>query len=190
MSTTYIIDKNFKGIDFSEKGIETADYENCTFNDCIFSNTMLRDFSFEDCHFENCDFSNTKIPNSAFKNVVFKNCKLIGLQFDECNPFLLEFQFEGCILNYSSFYRLKIKATRFTKCVMHEVDFSEANLSKAIFNDCDFSGSMFIRTNLQKADFRTSYNFSINPEQNLISGAKFSMETLSGLLHKYKIVVA
>lgn len=42
---------------------------------------------------------------------------------------------------------------------------------------------------IQKADLRTSYNFSINPEQNQINGAKFSLETLPGLLHKYDIEI-
>ena len=59
----------------------------------------------------------------------------------------------------------------------------------ADFTECDFSGALFSRTILQKADFRTSYNFSINPEQNQISGAKFSLETLPGLLHKYNIKI-
>jgi hypothetical protein len=48
---------------------------------------------------------------------------------------------------------------------------------------------MFAQTNLRKADFRTSYNFTINPENNQITGAKFSMETLPGLLQQYKIEI-
>lgn len=70
---------------------------------------------------------------------------------------------------------------------MHEVDFTDTNLSNTNFTECDFSGALFNGTNLQKADLRTSSNFSINPEQNLIKGARFSLETLPGLLHKYKI---
>lgn len=189
MSNKYITDKNFKSIDFTEKPIEKADYENCNFENCNFSKSDLSDIVFEDCNFESCDFSNAKITNTAFKNIHFKVCKLIGLQFDECNPFLLEFQFAECILNYSSFYQLKIKGTKFTKCILNEVEFTETNLSGAYFTECDLSGAMFSRTVLQKADFRTSYNFSINPEQNQISGAKFSLETLPGLLHKYKIKI-
>jgi len=189
MSTIYIHDKDFKKINFSEQGNEKADYDNCNFENCIFANTQLNEISFEDCRFLNCDFSNTKITGTAFKNVHFENCKLLGLQFDECNPFLLEFQFTDCILNYSSFYQLKIKGTNFTRCILQEVDFTDTNLSSANFTECDFSGAMFNGSNLQKADFRTSTNFSINPEQNLITGAKFSMETLPGLLHKYKIKI-
>lgn len=190
MGNSYIPDQNFKGIDFSEKGIEKAEYENCEFDNCIFANSNLSEFSFEDCTFTNCDFSNTKITGTAFKNVEFENCKLIGLQFDECNPFLLEFRFSNCILNYSSFYTLKLKGTKFSSCILHEVDFTDTQLPGANFTDCDFSAAVFNGTNLQKADFRTSINFSINPEQNLIAGAKFSMETLPGLLHKYKIKIA
>ncbi|MCY1723118.1 pentapeptide repeat-containing protein [Prolixibacteraceae bacterium Z1-6] len=189
MSNKYITDQSFQNIDFSERGNEKTDYENCTFSACIFSNTNLGEFCFEDCEFENCDFSNTKILNTAFKNVQFKACKLIGLQFDECNPFLLELKFNHCILNYSSFYQRKLKATKFNKCTLHEVDFTEADLNKANFTECDFSGAMFGRTNLRQANFKSSYNFSIDPEQNQIAGAKFSLDGLPGLLQKYKIVV-
>ncbi|WP_346863779.1 pentapeptide repeat-containing protein [uncultured Draconibacterium sp.] len=189
MSKQYITDQNFKNIIFSDSEVEISDYENCTFIDCSFSNANLSDFSFEDCRFENCDFSNTKIRNTAFKNVHFNSCKLIGLQFDECNPFLLEFTFTTCLLNYSSFFKVKLKKTVFTKCSLHEVDFSQANLSEANFTECDFAGATFSQTNLRRADLRTSFNFNIYPEQNQISGAKFSMETLPGLLYKYKIKI-
>lgn len=186
---TYITDKVLKNQDFSENGLEQADYESCNFIDCIFSSANLSSYSFEDCSFENCDFSNTKITNTAFKNVSFKNCKLIGLQFDECNPFLLEFNFNGCMLNYASFYQLKIKETRFNRCIMHEVDFSETDLSKAIFSECDLAGAVFNFTNLQKADLRNSINLYLNPEQNKLAGAHFSLDMLPGLLSKYNIEV-
>lgn len=189
MASKYIVDQEIKHINFAETGVEQADYENCTFNSCIFSNCDISDLGFEDCEFIDCDFSNTKITNTAFKNIRFINCKLIGVQFDECNPFLLEFSFEKCILNYSSFYQLKIKGTRFTTCTLLEVDFTETDLSGANFTECDFSGSMFGNTNLKKTDLRGSTNFSINPGQNQVAGAKFSLETLPGLLQQYNIIV-
>lgn len=189
MQKSYFQDKNFSLINFAEQIIKPGEYDGCKFEACIFSGIDLSGFEFEDCIFSNCDFSNTKISGVAFKNVQFEHCKLIGLQFDECNPFLLEFHFNVCILNYSSFYQLKIIKTIFTKCILQEVDFTETNLSEANFTECDFSGAMFNATNLRKADLRTSYNFSINPEQNQISGAKFSLETLPGLLHQYNIEI-
>jgi hypothetical protein len=47
----------------------------------------------------------------------------------------------------------------------------------------------FERTVLEKVDFRTSYNFSIDPEVNRMKKARFSLAGIAGLLGKYDIVV-
>jgi hypothetical protein len=47
----------------------------------------------------------------------------------------------------------------------------------------------FEQTTLEKSDFRTSYNYSINPELNRIKKAKFSLNAIAGLLTKYDIVI-
>ena len=187
MQKSYFQDKQFNSVDFTEKPLQLGEYENCTFENCIFTETNISDFSFDECLFKNCDLSNAKNTNTAFKDVQFENCKLIGLQFDACNPFLLGFRFIDCQLNLSSFYQLKIKGTFFKNCILHEVDFTECQLSGSTFDNCDFSGAMFGNTNLKKADFRTSLNFSIDPETNRIKGAKFTMENITGLLDKYDI---
>jgi uncharacterized protein YjbI with pentapeptide repeats len=72
---------------------------------------------------------------------------------------------------------------------MHEVEFAEADLSCAIFDECDLSFSTFDSTNLEKADFRTAVNFSINPTLNRIKHAKFSRDRLTGLLDFLTIVI-
>jgi fluoroquinolone resistance protein len=187
--TSYFTDKTFKANNFSVVQHHQADFDNCEFIDCLFAGADLSDQSFEDCTFKSCDFSNAKILNTSFKNVTFKSCKLIGLQFDGCNPFLLAFNFNSCILNYTTFYQLKIPGTCFSKCMLIEVDFTEADLSGATFDDCNLSGAIFGNTKLEKADFRGSVDFSIDPEQNQLSGACFSLESLPGLLQKYNIKI-
>jgi fluoroquinolone resistance protein len=42
---------------------------------------------------------------------------------------------------------------------------------------------------LEKADFRTAYNYSIDPEKNRIKKAKFSIFGVTGLLDKYDIEI-
>lgn len=42
---------------------------------------------------------------------------------------------------------------------------------------------------MEKADFRTSYNFSIDPDVNRIKKAKFSLDGVRGLLDKYDIQI-
>lgn len=189
MSKAYIYNKNFKGINFSKDKLPIGEYENCTFVNCIFSGSDLSIINFTECGFENCDFSLAKITNTAFRNVKFRGCKLLGLHFENCNIFLLAVDFEGCILNLSSFYRLRLKKTLFNGCSLKEVDFTEADLTGAVFEDCDMQGTIFGKTILEKADFRTSYNYSIDPEANRIKRAKFSRPGIAGLLDKYNIEI-
>jgi hypothetical protein len=49
--------------------------------------------------------------------------------------------------------------------------------------------AVFHHTTLEHVDFRTSYNYSINPENNRIKKAKFSIWGVSGLLYKYDIEI-
>lgn len=184
-----VVDDTFNKINFYAHPLESVEYDGCTFNNCNFSKTNLANISFIDCTFLNCDFSNALLNNTAFQEVSFKNCKLLGLRFDECKPFLLAFSFDSCTLNYSSFYQLKIPKTTFKGSNLLEVDFTEADLQYSNFDVCDLSGALFNNTILENTDFRDSRNFNIHPEANYIRNAKFSSESLLGLLFKYEIYV-
>ena len=92
-------------------------------------------------------------------------------------------------MNLASFYKRKLKKTKFLNCSLQEVDFVEADLGAAIFDNCDMAGAIFDNTILEKADFRTSYNYAIDPELNKIKKAKFSMPGVLGLLLKYDIEI-
>ena len=189
MDKVYIEGKQLKGENYAESGFITGEYDNCTFSNCIFSNTDLSAVDFSDCVFSDCDLSMATLKDTAFRDVKFKNCKLLGLHFNDCNPFLLSFDFEACILNFSSFYRLKIKNTRFEDCKMEEVDLVETDLTNALFQHCDLREAVFDNTILDGADLTTAFHFSIDPEMNQIYRAKFSMQNVAGLLHKYKIII-
>ena len=76
---------------------------------------------------------------------------------------------------------------RFKNSSLHEVDFTDADLSDAVFDNCDLSRAVFENTNLEKADFRSAYNYSIDPERNRVKKAKFSLQGAVGLLDKYDI---
>ena len=84
---------------------------------------------------------------------------------------------------------LKIKKNVFRNCNLKEVDFTESDLSNSLFENCDLSRAIFSNTILEKCDFRSSYNYSIDPEQNRIKKAKFSVSGISGLLDKYNIII-
>lgn len=185
----YTEGRSFLNEDYTEKQPAKGEYENCTFTGCNFSNTDLSGYSFPECEFRDCDFSMAKLKDTVFRDVKFKNCKLLGLHFGDCNPFLLSFEFKGCLLNFSSFYRLKIKDTRFEDCKLEETEFVETDLTGAVFKNCDLRGAVFENAVLEQADFRTAFNFSIDPEMNRMNKAKFSAHNLGGLLNKYNIFI-
>jgi uncharacterized protein YjbI with pentapeptide repeats len=131
----------------------------------------------------------TKILDTAFKTVKFTDCKLMGLRFEECNDFLFSVSFSNCQLNFSSFFKLKLKKIHFKNCMLQEVDFAQTDLSNSTFTDCDLSGALFSRSNLEKSDFRTSFNYSIDPVQNRLKKTLFSREGVVGLLDRFNIII-
>ncbi len=169
--------------------IEKAEYENCRFLNADFSNLDLSECKFINCEFLNSNLSLAKLNQTLFQNVRFIDSKLLGLNFENCNDFSLSFRFENCQLNHSTFHKLKIKKTQFINCQMNECDFSECDLTESVFKNSDLNGTQFDFTNLERTDFRTSYNFSIDPENNKIKGAHFSIENIRGLLTKFAIKI-
>ena len=97
--------------------------------------------------------------------------------------------FENCLLQYASFYRLKIKQTRFINCNAIETDFTEADATEVVFDNTNLALAIFEQTNLQKTDFRTAMNYQINPSNNIIKQAKFSWPELKGLLSELQIEI-
>lgn len=188
-NNTFFEDQSFQAIDYTGEKLNKAEYENCSFVNCVFSTTDISNLSFTDCVFENCDLSNAKLKNAAFRDVKFKESKLVGLHFQNCSEFLFSVEFTNCQLNLSSFYKRNLKRAKFKNCALHEVDFTEADLMASIFDNCDLAGAIFENTNLQQVDFRTSFNYSIDPELNRIKKAKFSRSEVVGLLNKYNIEI-
>jgi uncharacterized protein YjbI with pentapeptide repeats len=92
---------------------------------------------------------------------------MLGLQFGNCNDFLLSVNFDNCDLSFSSFYKSKLKKTAFNNLRLHEVDFTECDLRSSVFNNCDLASAVFENTIIEKTDFRTSFNYSIDPTVNL-----------------------
>jgi len=187
MSNPFITDRSFKGIDFTAKPLSKAEYENCLFDSCIFSNSNLSNIVFMECEFTDCDLSNVNLTNTTFKETDFKRSKLLGTRFDHCNDFLLSFNFYDCILNLSSFYKLKIKNTIFQNCKMLSVDFTETQLTETVFESCNLQSAIFENSNLEKTDFRTAINYTLDPEKNRITKAQFSKDGVIGLLSKFDI---
>jgi uncharacterized protein YjbI with pentapeptide repeats len=187
MKETYTQDKTFERNDFAQNPLTKGEYENCVFNACNFSDNDLSEFKFIEFTFNSCNLSLAKLNKTALRDVKFKDCKMLGLRFDTCNDFGLSFLFDVFQLNHSSFYKLKIKKTIFKNSQLQETDFAESDLTSSVFDNCNLAQATFDHTILEKVDFRTSYNYSIDPEINKMKKAKFSMPAVLGLLDKYDI---
>ncbi|MCM4167531.1 hypothetical protein KCTC52924_00970 [Arenibacter antarcticus] len=187
MNNPFIMDQTYKGIDYTINKLPKGEYENCVFESCSFSKADIANVSFMECTFIECDLSNVHLKNTAIKESEFENCKMLGVRFDHCNPFLLSFKFVGCTLNLSSFHKLTLKNMVFSNCKLHQADFSESDLSNAKFDNCDLKEAIFENSILLKTDFRSAINFNIDPENNKLKKAKFSKEGALGLLLKYNI---
>ena len=189
MNLPFIADKTFESKDYTINYLPKAEYDNCTFINCDFNGSYISMISFLECEFIDCNLSLTKTKETAFKDVIFSDCKLLGVPFNDCNPFLFSVTFNGCILNLSSFFKLKMKSTIFKKCKLSQADFSNTDLTESIFDECDFNQAIFDETILEKVDFTTSKNIMINPEDNRMKHAKFSKENALGLLSHYNISI-
>ncbi|MFY0688183.1 MAG: pentapeptide repeat-containing protein [Cyclobacteriaceae bacterium] len=180
--------ERFRGIDFSKVPLHD-EYNDCTFETCKFASVDLSDVKFVNCDFVACDLSNVKSYNTAWQDVRFRNCKMMGIQFDESNALLMELSFDQCQLDYSSFYKRKLKKTFFLNSTLRDADLAEADLSEARFDHSDLGGALFSGTNLNNADLSSAYNYSIDPGDNIIKQAKFSMPAVIGLLDKFDIKI-
>ncbi|MCC6459843.1 MAG: pentapeptide repeat-containing protein [Saprospiraceae bacterium] len=189
MRNAFFEHEKWVGLDYSLHPLEPGEYEQCSFSGCTFLQADLSGILFTGCDFADCDLSMAKLSGTAFREVSFRNSKLLGLRFDECHPFSFAVSFDHCLLQFSSFFRVKLPKTRFRECNLEEVEFVEADLGQAVFDHCDLRGALFEQTNLEGADFRTADHFSIDPENNRIQKARFLRHNIAGLLDKYKIVL-
>lgn len=169
--------------------LQMATYENCIFKSCNFERADFSSYKFIDCIFDNCNLSLITQENIAIQDCSFKHCKILGFPFFKANTFNLSFSFDNCILDHSSFQGLKIKKTSFVNCSLKEVDFENTDCSQSVFDNCNMERALFYQTNMVNADFRTAYNYTLDPEFNMLKGAKFSLDGIPGLLHKYKIKI-
>lgn len=189
MNPEYTEQQLFSRQDYSETPLAKGEYENCLFRECNFSGSDLTDIRFTDCTFVGCDLSNVKVLKTAFNETVFKDSKLLGFHFRNCNQIGLTVRFENCQLDHSSFYQVKLNHSVFLNCSLREVDFTESDLRNTILDHCDLLGATFEHTNLERANLSTAINYSIDPENNPVRGAKFALPSVVGLLYKYQIEV-
>ena len=189
MTEPFYDDRTFTGIDLSNTAPKTKEFDGCSFTSCNFSGSDFSGINFIDCRFDECNLSLIKLTGTGLKNVEFAGCKIIGVDFSVATDLLLSVKFEKCNLEFSHFYKKKLKNTSFKDCKIKEANFTETDLTGSAFIQCDLLNTVFDRTILHSVDFRTSYNYTLDPAVNIIKKAKFSYQGVIGLLYKHDIVI-
>lgn len=163
------------------KDLEGIYFDSCTFIKCDFSKAVFYRCKFTECTFIDCDLSLASLKSSTFNDVSFENSKLVGISWSSCDePF--DVSFDTCNLSSNSFHLLDLRQIKFKNSLIKDSGFEECNLEKALFENCDLELSVFINNSLKKANFESSRNYLIDPKQNDLEKASFSLpEALSFL---------
>jgi uncharacterized protein YjbI with pentapeptide repeats len=185
----YFLDIEYNNITYGEQEVNLKEFECCTFNNCDFSECLFVAVTFIDCTFNDCLFSGAKINYVAFRTVFFNHCKMEDVNFAMCDKLIFEIHFNDCVLDFSKFYTLKMKGTSFIDCSIIAVDFMGTDLTEVIFDNCDLYRSEFAKAIANKTNFKTSYNYTIDPTKTKIKKAVFSLDGLKGLLAKHDLVI-
>ena len=164
-------------------------FENCKFINCDLGYAHLSGMVFINCRFEGCNLLLAHVAEAGLQDIYFKDCKISGVDFSKSRDFLFGVSFDNCILDNAIFYKRKNKGAEFKDCSMVETDLTEADLTDVKFINCNLNRAFFSRTILKNADLRSSYNYTIDPDNNNIKKARFSVHGLPGLLAKYDIKI-
>lgn len=138
-----------------------------------------------------------QVDRSVFKNARFRDCRLMGINWTKASwgkreiaQLVKAVDFQGCMMNYSSFLGLNLQGVNFVGCTLLEVDFSEIDLRKADFSDSDLERAIFRNSDIREADFSKARNYTLSPQLNKIKGAKFSLPEAMSLLYSMDIDLA
>ena len=171
-------EQSFKHLDLQDLVCSGTEFEESSFIDCNFSNATFENCNFINCSFIRCQLSLIRVPYTRFFGLSFIGCKLVGVDWTRAtwSQYHKDFElsFRQCILNDSSFFGLTLQALVLDECKVHDVDFREGDFSGAVMTYSDFTHSLFMRTNLQAANFTEATQYSINILENQVKGAKFS----------------
>lgn len=170
--------QTFTGMDLAGASLSEVIFENCIFQQCNFSDVRFYKCKFVECVFTASNLSNIRVDYSKFFDTSFNESKLVGVDWTKADwprfNFTAPISFSECIINDSSFFNLNLSKLVLEHCKAQDVDFRNGNFTTAKFIFTDFSNSLFMKTNLQEADFSEAENYDIDIFNNEIKAARFS----------------
>jgi fluoroquinolone resistance protein len=190
---THYTDQVFKEACLEQAQLVSSEFYDCSFIRCSFVESVFRACRFVNCTFQQCDLSLFQVPHSAFSATRFEDSKIIGVDWTQADWPAARLRdplgFLKCVISHSTFIGLKLQAIQIKACVAADVDFREADLSKADFTGTDLSESLFSSTDLTEADLSRARNYHIDPDQNVLKQARFALPEAMSLLYSMDIVL-
>jgi fluoroquinolone resistance protein len=191
---THHSDLVFKEVHLERGDLVSTEFYDCEFVSCNFVETVFQKCRFVNCVFQHCDLSLMRVPDSTFSSTRFEDSKVIGVNWAQAHwpstGLRDSVGFFKSAISHSTFFGLILKALQIRHCVALDVDFREADLSQADFAGTDLSDSMFVNTDLTEADLSRARNYHIDPSQNVLRQARFSLPEAMSLLYSLDIVLA
>jgi fluoroquinolone resistance protein len=192
-SQAHYVDQAFRDAHLEHAELLCSEFHDCVFFHSSFAQSVFRRCRFVNCVFRECDLSLVEVPECRFTQTRFERSKVIGVNWSEAdwpqtglaNPI----GFVGCAISHSTFMGLSLPRMEVRDCVALDVDFREADLSQADFAGTDLSQSLFGNTNLSEADLSRARNYHIDPGQNTLKQAKFSLPEAMSLLYSLDIIL-
>ena len=142
---------------------------NAIFENTDYAKETLELAEYEACTFRNCNFSEYNLAGFKFSECLFAGCNLSLVKLN------------GTLLMNIAFIDCKMLGLWFDTCDAFGLSFS--------FENCQLNHSSFFKIKIKKTDFRTAYNYSINPEKNKLKKSRFASAGIHGLLDKYDLVI-
>lgn len=184
----------FEGLNLQGEEIRFKEFYACQFTRCSFLETAFRACRFVDCEFTDCDLSLCRVKECTLSNTAFRDSQVVGVNWTEASwpehGLLRGIGFYDCAISHSTFLGLSLREIQITGCVAHDVDFAEADLSRASCAGTDFAASRFLHTDLTEADFSGARNYAISPAMNVLKKTRFSLPEAISLLHGLDIVLS
>ena len=135
-------------LDLSDLTFRQTRFARCQFTDCNFSGAAFYGCEFEDCAFTGCRFpvsfwkdaalSGCKAEGGDFHKARFKDCALDRLRLRWAN--LTGALWERCTLTDCDLKESGCQELRVVKTTLQAVDFTQADLFRAVLKGTDLSG--------------------------------------------------
>jgi uncharacterized protein YjbI with pentapeptide repeats len=138
--------------------------------------------SFCTCVFEGCEIVLAKLANVTLNDVTFRSCKIVGVNFTDCNDFGFSPVFEDCALDGCVVYGKALRKTRIGSSRLVNCDFTECDFRESDFSLSSFDNVRFHNCDLQKADFRTARGYAIDPLSNKVRNLRSSLPEAASFL--------